>query len=174
MTTTTTVRLYDATVEIAGHPFAVLIDAADGAVVAGGFCAVDDLVARLEPAERGPLAAAPADHPVLETLRAYAAGRVGALDEVPVRQPAPPFRRDVQAAMRRIAPGTTLTYTQLAAEAGRPTAVRAAGSGCATNRIALIVPCHRVLRTDGSLGGYAYGLDVKRALLRHEGAYASG
>ncbi len=70
--------------------------------------------------------------------------------------------------MRSIPPGQTWSYARLAAEAGRPTAVRAAGSACARNLVAPFVPCHRVVRSDGSLGGYAYGLDIKRALLAHE------
>jgi len=72
--------------------------------------------------------------------------------------------------MRTIPAGRTWTYARLAAEAGRPTAVRAAGSGCARNLLAPIVPCHRVVRSGGGLGGYFYGLDVKRWLLQHESA----
>ena len=76
--------------------------------------------------------------------------------------------QDAWLAMRRIAPGSTLTYAELAAAAGRPAAVRAAGSACARNLVAPFVPCHRVVRTGGTLGGYYYGLDVKSALLRTE------
>lgn len=162
--------LFEAVVPVAGHELALLIDAASGAAIAAGFCPVADLVARLEPGELGTLLPTPDDHPVLVALRDYADGQVDALDDVAVAQPASPFRGEVQAALRRIPAGETRTYTELAADAGRPSAVRAAASGCATNRVAPIVPCHRVLRTDGSLGGYAYGLDVKAALLRHEGA----
>ena len=61
--------------------------------------------------------------------------------------------------------GTTVSYTELATAAGRPRAVRAAGSACATNPIPIVIPCHRVLRSDGSLGGYGGGLPAKRALL---------
>jgi len=78
------------------------------------------------------------------------------------------FRADVLVAMQRIEYGTTASYTELAAAAGRPAAVRAAASGCATNPVAIIVPCHRVLRSDGTLGGYAGGLDVKQLLLALE------
>ena len=67
-------------------------------------------------------------------------------------------------------PGRTVSYTQLAAQAGNPRAPRAAGAACAYNLIAPVVPCHRALRSDGSLGGYYYGLDRKTWLLRHEGA----
>jgi methylated-DNA-[protein]-cysteine S-methyltransferase len=61
-----------------------------------------------------------------------------------------------------------ITYTELAARAGRPAAVRAAAQACARNAAALFVPCHRVLRNDGTLGGFRWGLPVKRWLLNHE------
>jgi methylated-DNA-[protein]-cysteine S-methyltransferase len=101
-------------------------------------------------------------------VAAYLAGEVGSLDAVAVRQPGGPFRQAAWRAMRAIPPGQTWSYARLAAVAGRPAAVRAAGSACARNLVAPFVPCHRVVRSDGSLGGYAYGLDVKRALLAHE------
>jgi len=77
--------------------------------------------------------------------------------------------QDAWIASRTVSAGTTTSYTGLAALAGRPNAVRAAGSACAKNLVAPFVPCHRILRTDGSLGGYYYGLPVKAALLAHEG-----
>ncbi len=70
----------------------------------------------------------------------------------------------------RCRPAGTVSYTQLAAQAGNPRAPRAAGAACAYNLIAPVVPCHRALRSDGTLGGYYYGLDRKTWLLRHEGA----
>jgi methylated-DNA-[protein]-cysteine S-methyltransferase len=70
--------------------------------------------------------------------------------------------------MRDIKPGAPVTYTAFAELSGRPAAVRGAASACARNAAALFVPCHRVLRTDGSLGGYRWGLPVKRWLLDHE------
>lgn len=113
---------------------------------------------------------APADlpGPVVGAVERYLAGEVGALGEVEVAQVGGPFRQAAWAAMRTVAPGETVTYAELAAMAGRPTAVRAAGSACATNRVAPFVPCHRVVRSDGTFGGYAWGLEVKRALLAHE------
>src|SRR5690606_41781722 len=72
------------------------------------------------------------------------------------------------AALRRIPPGRTLPYTRLATAAGRPAAVRAAGMACARNPVSLIVPCHRVVRADGALGGYRWGVEVKRWLLNFE------
>lgn len=80
------------------------------------------------------------------------------------------FRRTVQEYLPRIGYGRTLTYTQVAAEVGNPKAVRAVGSACATNPLPVVVPCHRVLRSDGRLGGYLGGLEAKAALLALERA----
>ncbi len=80
------------------------------------------------------------------------------------------FQQAVWAALSAIPAGETRTYAQLAVEVGKPAAVRAAGSACGDNPLAVLVPCHRVLRSDGGLGGYAYGLDRKRALLAREGS----
>ena len=71
-------------------------------------------------------------------------------------------------ALRTIPIGETRTYSELAAIAGNPAAVRAAGSACGKNPVSIVIPCHRAQRTDGTLGGYAYGLDRKRALLARE------
>lgn len=84
-----------------------------------------------------------------------------------------PFRREVLELLPTIPSGSTRTYAELAAIAGRPTAVRAVGSGCATNPIPIVIPCHRVLRTGGHLGGYLGGVDRKRWLLDHERGLAS-
>jgi AraC family transcriptional regulator, regulatory protein of adaptative response / methylated-DNA-[protein]-cysteine methyltransferase len=78
------------------------------------------------------------------------------------------FQEAVWAALRAVPLGETRTYTELAAIVGNPRAVRAAGSACGANPVAVLVPCHRAKRTDGSLGGYAYGLERKRALLDRE------
>ncbi|NNN01486.1 MAG: methylated-DNA--[protein]-cysteine S-methyltransferase [Acidimicrobiaceae bacterium] len=79
------------------------------------------------------------------------------------------FQMRVWDTLRRIPPGKTLTYSQVAVEIGSPRAVRAVGSACAANPVALVVPCHRVIRQDGSLGGYRWGLEAKEALLKFEG-----
>ena len=111
------------------------------------------------------LSAVPGNHPILRALRAYADGDLLALDEIPVAQPGGEFHTAVREAMRRIPPGDTVSYSELAAMAGRPAAARAAAGACARNAVALVVPCHRVIRGDGGLGGYAFGLEVKQALL---------
>ncbi|MXO74462.1 methylated-DNA--[protein]-cysteine S-methyltransferase [Altererythrobacter aerius] len=78
------------------------------------------------------------------------------------------FQEACWKALRAIPPGDTRTYAQIAAAAGNPAAVRAAGSANARNNVAVLIPCHRVIRTGGNLGGYAYGLDIKRELLKRE------
>jgi methylated-DNA-[protein]-cysteine S-methyltransferase len=108
---------------------------------------------------------------LVKPLRDYFDGDLAALDGLPVHQPATGSRERLWAQMRAVRPGTTISYADLATRAGLPpTAARAAGAACAANLIAPVVPCHRVLRGDGSLGGYYYGLGRKRWLLRHEGA----
>lgn len=94
---------------------------------------------------------------VSDALARYAAGDVGALDGVRVEQPGGAFLQAVWAVMREIPAGTTVSYAELARRAGRPTAVRAAASACARNMVAPFVPCHRVVRSDGSLGGTRTG-----------------
>ena len=83
------------------------------------------------------------------------------------------FRREVLRATAQIPYGRTASYRDVATRAGSPGAVRAAGSALATNPLPIVVPCHRVLRTGGALGGYGGGLDTKAWLLRHEGALLS-
>lgn len=80
------------------------------------------------------------------------------------------FRQVVQRYLPHIGYGHTQTYTEVAETVGSPRAVRAVGTACATNPLPVVVPCHRVLRTDGSMGGYLGGLDAKRTLLELEGA----
>lgn len=152
-----------------GGLLTVLVTPEDGVVRASGYTGVEDQVARLAPAlrHRGHRAAPPTG-PVADAVAAYSAGRVDALADVPVDQPGGPFLQELWRVMRAIPPGQTWSYTELAAKAGRPSAVRAAGQGCARNLVAPFVPCHRVVRSDGTLGGYYYGLETKERLLAHE------
>ena len=83
------------------------------------------------------------------------------------------FQMRVWEALRGVPSGCTLTYSEVAARIGAPRAVRAVGAACAANPAALVVPCHRVIRRDGSLGGYRWGLEAKEALLEAEGARRS-
>ena len=94
------------------------------------------------------------------------AGRAGVLD---IELIGTAFQHRVWQALMRIPPGQTMSYAQLARDLGAPRATRAVASACARNRLAVVVPCHRIVRGDGSLGGYRWGLPRKAALLRGEG-----
>jgi AraC family transcriptional regulator, regulatory protein of adaptative response / methylated-DNA-[protein]-cysteine methyltransferase len=83
-----------------------------------------------------------------------------------------PFQQKVWAALQAIPAGVTETYSDLAIRVGDPNAVRAVASACAANKLAVAIPCHRVLRTDGSLSGYRWGVDRKRALIVRESLLA--
>jgi methylated-DNA-[protein]-cysteine S-methyltransferase len=106
--------------------------------------------------------------PVTVAIRDYHAGDLSAIDDIPVRQSSGEFIQRAWDVLRTVSAGKPTSYTDFAALAGRPDAVRAAASACARNAAALFVPCHRVLRNDGSLGGFRWGLPVKRWLLDHE------
>ncbi len=94
----------------------------------------------------------------------------GDFSHIPLDVKGTAFQEAVWQALRRIPPGETRSYAQIAAEVGKPGAVRAAGSANGANNVAVLIPCHRVIRSDGSLGGYAYGLEIKQRLLDKERA----
>ena len=112
-----------------------------------------------------------ADDPLVTAVSTMV--RNGTPAEVAVDPVGTPFQQDVWSALMTIPVGETRTYSQVAAAIGRPRAVRAVASACARNPVAVVVPCHRVIRTDGSLGGYAYGLPIKEHLLAVEHAHAA-
>ena len=104
----------------------------------------------------------------------YLAGRFDALDAIPVRTGGTPFQRTIWAELRRIPVGTTTTYGRLAAMLGSPNASRAVGLANGSNPISIVVPCHRVIGSNGALAGYGGGLARKRWLLEHEGVRLPG
>jgi methylated-DNA-[protein]-cysteine S-methyltransferase len=112
----------------------------------------------------------PADNPcgITEAIDRYFAGDLSAIDDLPVQAVGTGFQREVWRALRKIPCGTTTSYGKLARQIGRPEAVRAVGLANGANPIAVVVPCHRVIGSDGSLTGYGGGIDRKRWLLRHE------
>ena len=107
---------------------------------------------------------------ISDLINDYFDGDLSALNAIKVRQQGAPFSQAAWKAMRRVKAGKTLSYADLAERAGSPAAVRAAGSACAKNAIVLVVPCHRIVKTGGALGNYAYGLSKKEWLLRFEAA----
>lgn len=138
-------------------------------VIASGW--IDDpdyLTALVHPSLR-PVSIGRADSPTVEAaVHAYSDGELTAIDPIAVRQRSGPFIQAAWEALRKTPPGALTTYTGLAADSGRPAAIRAAAAACARNAVALFVPCHRIIRTDGALGGFRYGLEVKRILRAHE------
>jgi methylated-DNA-[protein]-cysteine S-methyltransferase len=150
-------------------PFTVLVDG-DGAVLASGWTAeLDELLplvaSALRPTEvhrRAELGA------VTGAVLAYHRSELAAITDVPVRQRGGEFLEHTWQVLRAVPAGAPVSYAELAAKAGRPAAVRAAAAACARNPVALFVPCHRVLRSDGALGGFRWGLPAKRWLLNHE------
>ena len=107
---------------------------------------------------------------ITDLISDYFDGDLDALNGIQVRQDGAGFSQSAWKAMRKVKAGKVLSYSDLADRAGSPAAVRAAGSACAKNAIVLVVPCHRIVKTGGALGNYAYGLVKKEWLLRHEGA----
>lgn len=149
-------------------PFTII--ARDGAVLASGWTAVPgeltgQIHADLLPEEFETVAGLGAISGAVDEF--YAGNPVPAMG-VPVVQKSGPFRGHAWDILRTVAPGHPVTYTEYAALSGNAKAVRAAASACAFNAAALFVPCHRVIRTDGSLGGFRWGLAIKESLLDRE------
>lgn len=140
-------------------------------VRASGFGDLDDLKKRLPNILQDVVfqEAAP-DHPYKALVKAYFDGDKEALSKIPSMQEGSEFYRSAWQVMSRVAYGQTMTYKELAAASGRPAAIRAAGTVCGLNRLILLVPCHRIVKSGGGIGNYLYGSDIKTYLLRHEGA----
>jgi methylated-DNA-[protein]-cysteine S-methyltransferase len=157
-----------ATIDTKIGPFTAVVDA-DGAVLASGWTReLDELLPQVHPTLR-PTELVEGDlGPVADAIVRYHDGDLSAIDDVPVRQRSGEFLVHAWDVLRTVPAGAPVTYTEYAAKSGRPLAVRAAAAACARNAAALFVPCHRVLRTDGTLGGFRWGVEVKRALLAHE------
>ncbi|WP_199432510.1 methylated-DNA--[protein]-cysteine S-methyltransferase [Qaidamihabitans albus] len=150
-------------------PFTAVV-ASDGAVLASGWTAdLAALTPQISPALVPTELRQKRDlGPVSTAVHRYHTGEFDAVDLVPVRQRSGEFLVQAWDVLRTVPAGKPVTYSDFAALAGRPAAVRAAASACARNAAALFVPCHRVLRIGGALGGFRWGVDVKRWLLDHE------
>ena len=140
-------------------------------LLAAGFASHEKLVLGLSRVDQESDFKKSNDLPIIsELLKDYFDGDLQALDGISVDQPGEKFSQLAWKGMRKVSPGKTISYADLAKKAGSPDAVRAAGSACARNLIAVVVPCHRIVKTGGALGNYAYGLKYKEWLLSHEGA----
>ena len=144
--------------------------AADNSVIATAFGGLEELRERFTPDEviHDPKRAADVRREVTE----YFSGKRRKFT-VSLGASGTMFQQQVWTELRRIPFGKTRSYGELAAELGKPDASRAVGRANATNPICLIVPCHRVIGSDGSLTGFAFGEEIKRKLLEHEGALAA-
>ncbi|MSO34354.1 MAG: methylated-DNA--[protein]-cysteine S-methyltransferase [Candidatus Nanopelagicaceae bacterium] len=140
-------------------------------LIAAGFTSQDKLLASISKQERQLESKKVNQIPIIsELVSDYFDGDLRALDGIKVDQQGEKFSQSAWRVMRKVSPGKTISYADLAKRAGSDDAVRAAGSACARNLIALVVPCHRIVKTGGALGNYAYGLRYKEWLLKHEGA----
>lgn len=162
-------------------PFTIVC-AANGHVLASGWTDdPDGLVLRVGPQQRPTsVAAAARGESMLEraasagltraaaAVEAYYSGDWAAVRAVPVLQPGTALQQSGWKLLRDLPAGATMSYTEFATALRRPTAARAAAAVCARNAAALFVPCHRVLRADGSLGGFAWGTHIKQWLLARE------
>jgi methylated-DNA-[protein]-cysteine S-methyltransferase len=155
------------TIETPDGNFTILVDDEQRVLASGWTDDAEAVLGRLR-ADARPQSVRDGETHAAAAALAYYAGDLGAIDDVVVSQHGTAMQLSGWEALRRIEPGHPLTYAEFALELGSPSAVRAAASICARNAPALFVPCHRVLRTGGALGGFAWGLDVKRSLLERE------
>ena len=137
----------------------------------GDEAAIDTTLERWYPGE-------PRDRRAIALVRGllsrYFAGEHAVIYTVPVELNGTPFQKKVWQALRRIPHGSTISYAELAKRIGEPSAVRAVGAANGSNPVALVVPCHRVIGSNGTLTGYGGGLDRKEWLLNHEHASWKG
>lgn len=149
-------------------PFTII--ARDGIVLASGWTAVPgELTGQIHPELLpGEYEAVPELGGISAAVEEFYAGNPAPAMTVPVLQKSGPFRNHAWVVLRAVKPGYPVTYTEYAELSGNLKAVRAAASACAFNAAALFVPCHRVVRTDGSLGGFRWGLAIKESLLERE------
>lgn len=146
---------------------AMLVAATDKGVCRLSFAEGPDALARRFP--KAELVEGGEDFAALLAQVVAAVEAPGSAAHIPLDVRGTAFQEAVWRELRRIPPGETRSYAQIAAAVGKPGAVRAAGSANGANNVAVLIPCHRVVRSDGSLGGYAYGLAIKQALLDKEG-----
>lgn len=157
------------TIDTPDGAFTIVADERGRVLASGWTSEPEAALVRIHPRLR-PSAVTDGETDAAAAALAFYAGDLTAIDTVEVAQDGTAMQTAGWAALRHIAPGHPLSYAEFAGELGQPSAVRAAASICARNAPALFVPCHRVLRSDGSLGGFAWGLDVKRSLLDREAA----
>ncbi len=169
--------LYSSTIDTPVEPFTAIVDD-DGVVLASGWTTDRDRLLRyvhtslLRPHQQddGSVDVVTRSElgKVTDAVRTYHDGELTSIDAIPVKQISTGFRSHAWDMLRTIPAGAPVSYGEFATMAGNPNAVRAAASACSHNAAALFVPCHRVIRSDGGLGGFGFGLPAKLWLLDHE------
>ncbi|AFU05180.1 methylated-DNA--[protein]-cysteine S-methyltransferase [Nocardia brasiliensis] len=150
-------------------PFTALVDPEGQVLAAGWTTDAQNLRTLIHPSLRpAELRQRDSLGAVTQAVLDYHRGDVTAVDAVPVRQHSGEFLLHAWDVLRKVPAGSPITYTEFAAISGRPDATRAAANACARNAAALFVPCHRIYRIGGALGGFRWGLPIKRWLLDHE------
>lgn len=160
-------QLTNISIDTPDGEFHIIIDK-DQIARASGFGDITELADRLSEELRGATIKPTDNHPYEAHVKAYYTGDKTALDNIPRDQNGTKFQKKVWQAISNIPYGKTVSYKELANASGNPAAIRAAGTICGLNRLILLIPCHRVLKSDGSIGSYLYGPEIKESLLRHE------
>jgi methylated-DNA-[protein]-cysteine S-methyltransferase len=147
--------------------FHIILDE-DDVARASGFGLIGDLIRRLPVSLRATSVTQVKRHPYQKLVEAYYDGDKTALSKIPRTQDGSEFQRQVWKAISYIPYGETISYKALAEASGNVGAIRAAGTTCGINRLILLIPCHRVVKSNGDIGSYLYGSVIKESLLRHE------
>lgn len=157
------------TCETPDGAFHIIIDG-DDVARASGFGSLINLQGRLPAEFRDVSLESATNHPYEELVAEYYSSDKSALDKIPRYQEGSDFQEKVWHAISAIPYGKTMSYKELADASGNPAAIRAAGTICGLNKLILLVPCHRILKSDGSVGSYLYGPEIKTSLLQREHA----
>lgn len=150
-------------------PFTTIVDSAGSVLASGWTESIDELAPLIHRTLRPTDIRQAGDlGSVTKAVDAYHRGDFAAIDGIPVSQLSGEFLVHAWTVLRKVPAGAPVTYSEFAALSGRPAAIRGAASACARNAAALFVPCHRVFRIGGGMGGFRWGLPAKQWLLAHE------
>ncbi len=152
--------------------FHIIVDQADTAI-ASGFGPVSLLNQRLPVHYRQYKLNNVLGHRYSKFIDKYFEGELDSLNAIVKKYYGSDFQKFVWGSLHNIAPGKTLSYKKLAEITHKPKAFRSVGNICKSNKLILLVPCHRVIKSDGGMGGYLYGTEIKKSLLAHEANYAN-
>ncbi len=147
--------------------FSIIADEKDNAIVSG-FGDVEMLRNKLPDQYKAYEIEFVPKHPYQHNIDDYFSGNLTALKSIKIVTKGSNFQKSVYRELLKTRPGTTVSYKKIAQLIGSPNAYRAIGSACRSNRLPLLVPCHRIVKHDGKIGNYIYGIEIKKSLLSHE------